>query len=73
MELDEKAPFIEIVEIKKNKSFVAKKSQTFIEERQISNNAPVEKVEIKSISKNPKLISKETKIIYNLCRRFLLK
>lgn len=61
LELDEKAPFIEIVEIKKNKSFVAKKSQTFIEERQISNNAPVEKVEIKSISKNPKLISKKPK------------
>ena len=62
LELDEKAPFIEIVEIKKNKSFVAKKSQTFIEERQISNNAPVEKVEIKSISKNPKLISKKPKL-----------
>ena len=61
LELDEKAPFIEIVEIKK-KSFVAKKSQTFIEERQISNNAPVEKVEIKSISKNPKLISKKPKL-----------
>ena len=61
LELDEKAPFIEIVEIKKNKSFVAKKSQTFSEERQISNNAPVEKVEIESISKNPKLISKKPK------------
>ena len=43
-------PFVEIYEIKKNKSFIAKKAVTEIEERKISNKAPVEKISINNIS-----------------------
>ena len=51
LELDEKAPFIEIVEIKKNKSFIAKKAEMHAEEKQVPNKAPVEKVKISNLGK----------------------
>ena len=44
--------FIEILEIKKNKSFVAKKAKIYNEEKKISSNAPVASVKISNISKN---------------------
>ena len=45
-------PLIEILEIKKNKSFVAKKAKIFSEEKKIPNNVPVTNVQISNISKN---------------------
>ena len=45
-------PIIEIIEIKKNKSFVAKKAKIFNEEKKIPSKAPVASVEISNISKN---------------------
>ena len=45
-------PLVEILEIKKNKSFVAEKAKIFKEEKTISSNAPVESVHISNISKN---------------------
>ena len=45
-------PFVEILEIKKNKSFVAKKAKIFNEEKKISSKAPVTSVQISNISKN---------------------
>ena len=52
LNLIEEFPFIEVLEIKKNKSFVAKKTKIFKEEEQIHSNAPVETVKIDNISKN---------------------
>ena len=54
-------PLVEVIEIKKNKSFVAKKSKIFKEEETIPNNAPVETVTINNISKNKKIKTKESK------------
>ena len=48
------APIVEIVEVKKNKSFVAKKTKIFKEEEKIHNNAPIETVKIDNISKKKK-------------------
>ena len=42
-------PLVEIIEIKKNKSFVAKKTKIFKEEEKIHNKAPVETVTISNI------------------------
>ena len=42
-------PLVEIIEIKKNKSFVAKKAKIFNEEKKISSNAPVTSVKISNI------------------------
>ena len=60
LSLDRDVPFIEIQEIKKNKSFVAKETTTFSEEKKISNKAPVTKVRIDNISKD-KIINKMKK------------
>tara|TARA_X000001036_G_C20642692_1_gene791796 strand:+ start:1042 stop:1776 length:735 start_codon:yes stop_codon:yes gene_type:complete len=52
LKLDIDLPLVEIFEVKKNKSFVAKKTKIFKEEEKIHNNAPVENVTIDNISKN---------------------
>ena len=52
-------PLVEILEIKKNKSFIAKKAKIFNEEKTISSNAPITSVKISNISKNKP--SKDTK------------
>ena len=44
--------YVEIMEVKKNKSFIAKKAKIFKEEEKIHlDNAPVESVTINNISK----------------------
>ncbi|MDC0449879.1 hypothetical protein OAL70_03270 [Pelagibacteraceae bacterium] len=53
-------PFVEINEIKSNKSFIAKKAITDIEEKKIANKAPVEEININNISKDQKKMSKKT-------------
>ena len=47
-------PILEILEIKKNKSFVAEKAKIYNEEKKISSNAPVTSVKISNISKDKK-------------------
>jgi len=54
LNLDLKLPLVEVIEIKKNKSFIAKKAKIFNEEKKISSNAPVMSVEISNISKEKK-------------------
>ena len=60
LNLDKKLPLIEVIEIKKNKSFVAKKAKIFNEEKKISSNAPVTSVKISNISKNKNIKKKKT-------------
>ncbi len=64
IELNENFPYVEIEELKKNKSFIAKKAETYEEEKQLITKAPVEKVKIsnignasiKSMTKKPKFV-----------------
>ena len=73
LNLNKEIPLIEIIEIKKNKSFVAKKAKIFSEEKKLSTNAPVTSVQISNISKdkNQKKITKEgPKNIYILIASF---
>lgn len=51
LQLDESSPFVEIQEIRKNRSFVAEKAKTFEEEKKVSNKVPVTGVKIDNISK----------------------
>jgi len=51
LDLDLENPFIEILEIKKNKTFVAKEGKIFDEEKNVADKAPVEKIEIDDLSK----------------------
>ena len=52
LELDIKLPLLEIVEIRKNKSFIAEKAKIYIEEKKIPTKAPVASVQVSNISKN---------------------
>ena len=54
LNLDKNLPLVEVLEIKKNKSFIAKKAKIFNEEKKISSKAPVTSVKIKNISKYKK-------------------
>ena len=54
LKLDKNLPFIEVLEVKKNKSFVAEKTKIYSEEKKIHSNAPVELVKVQNISKNKK-------------------
>ena len=58
LELDTNNPFIEIIELKKNKTFIAKEGNTFEEEKNVAQKAPVNEVKMddltKSESKNKK-------------------
>ena len=61
LNLNSEFPLVEILEIKKNKSFVAKKAKIFNEEKKLPSNAPVASVEISNISKNKKLKKNKNK------------
>ena len=52
LKLDHKLPYVEIEEVKQNKSFIAERADIYEEEKQIHDNAPVEKVKINNLSKN---------------------
>ncbi len=51
LDLDLDNPYIEVFEVKKNKTFIAKEGKTFDEEKQVATKAPVEKIEIDDLSK----------------------
>jgi len=57
-------PMIEVLEVKKNKSFVAKKAKIYQEEKKISSNAPVTSVKIANISKKKITKTNKKKNIY---------
>tara|TARA_B100000686_G_scaffold327520_1_gene386498 strand:+ start:11 stop:766 length:756 start_codon:yes stop_codon:yes gene_type:complete len=50
LELDINNPYVEIIEIKKNKTFVAKESNTFEEEKNVANKVPVDEVKMDDIT-----------------------
>ena len=56
--LDLTFPYVEISEIKKNESFIAKKTITENIEKKIANKAPIEKININNLRKKKKLQSK---------------
>ena len=60
LKLDKTLPLLEIVEVKKNKSFIAKEAKTFNEEKKISSKAPVENIHISNISKEKNQKNKNT-------------
>jgi hypothetical protein len=61
LNLSSEFPYVEINEIKSNKSFVAKKAITDIDEKKIANNAPIEEININNISKEKRIIKKKSK------------
>lgn len=66
LNLSKDLPLVEIIEVKKNKSFVAKKTKIFTEEKKISSKAPVESVKISNISKNSNKSSENNNEKFNI-------
>ena len=58
LNLNPKMPYIEIEKRVKNKSFVAKKAVTHLEEKNVLTKAPITQVKINDISKDSKNSSK---------------
>ena len=50
LELDLNNPYVEIIETKKNKTFIAKKSNTFEEEKNVVEKAPVNEIEMNDLT-----------------------
>ena len=50
LELDLENPYIEIVLISKNSTFVAKKTKTFEEEKKVAEKAPIDGIQIKDLN-----------------------
>ena len=69
LQLDTDNPYVEFNEIKKNKTFVAKKSNTFDEEKNVADKAPVDEIKmddlsnVQSASKNKSNRSKSFTIV----------
>jgi len=58
IDLDLNNPYIEIVEILETSSFVAKKTKTFEEEKQVANKAPIDDISVNNLNDNSKKIEK---------------
>jgi hypothetical protein len=67
LDLNLEDPFIELIEIKKNKTFIAKKSNIFDEEKNVAETVPVNEVKMDDLSKpesiNEKKLVKKNKFI----------
>ena len=50
LDLDIENPYVEIIEIKKNKTFIARKANTFEEEKNVAEKAPVDQIKIDDLS-----------------------
>jgi len=61
LKLNPKEPFIEIILISKNSTFIAKKAKTFDEEKKVAVKAPIDGIKISNLNNN--LIDNEKKIL----------
>ena len=59
LELDVNNPYVEVIEVKKNKIFIAKKANTFDEEKKVAENAPVDEIVMDDIFNDEVDIEKE--------------
>ena len=58
LELDVNNPYIEIIETKKNKTFIAKEGNTFEEERNVAEKAPVNEIKMDDLTKEDSKVEK---------------
>ena len=61
LDLDSDVPFIEIILISKNSTFVVNKAKTFDEEKKVAQNAPVDGIVVNDLNKKPENKIKEKK------------
>ena len=61
LKLNTNNPFVELREIKKNKTFIAKEGNTFEEEKTVAEKAPVESIEMNDLTTNSEQIKLKSK------------
>ena len=59
LELDIDDPYVEIFEIKKNKTFIAKESNTFEEEKKVAESAPIDEITMDDLTKEGPVVRKK--------------
>ena len=59
LELDINNPYVEIIETKKNKIFVAKKTDTFEDEKKVAEKVPVDEIKMDDLSKKEPKVEKK--------------
>ena len=67
LELDLNEPYIDIILISKNSTYIAKKSKTFEEEKKVAEKAPIDGIKISDLnpsSKNKKKLKRNNKFLY---------
>ena len=57
--LNSKDPYIELILISKNSTFVAKKTKTFDEEKKVAEKAPIDGIQIKDLNEDKKKKNKK--------------
>ena len=75
LELNYEDPYVELIEIRKNDTFIAKKAKTFDEEKNVANKAPVTDININIISNEPEnteIRSKKNEYIINIGEYYYL-
>ena len=67
LDLDLDNPFVEIVQTKKNKKFIAKKADMFDEEKKVATKVPVNAVKVDELTKDEDLkLDKKNILSYNI-------
>ena len=61
LEIDFDEPYVEILEILNNSSFIAKKAKTFDEEKKVANKAPIDSISINDLNSNKPVLKKNKK------------
>ena len=62
LELDIENPYVEVFEVKQNKTFIAKESDIFEEEKNVVESVPINEVEMDDLSKEEKKKKRKIKV-----------
>ena len=65
LEIDIEEPYVEVLEISENSTFLAKKAKTFDEEKNVADKAPVENISINDLNIDAKESIKNSKNKFN--------
>ena len=60
LELDPENPYVEIMEVKRNKTFIAKKTNTFEEERNVADTVSIGEIEMDDLTKSESISKKKS-------------
>ena len=72
LDLDINNPYVEILELKKNKKFIAKESNTFEEEKNVADKAPVGQIKMNDLSEknNKNFVSSKKRNFFLIISNF---